>query len=63
MNHGDIYHQFNDSQQIKESNLKERSSEFKKERTGDGDFSYLRSGWHGCFKLLQWFCDQGSSNS
>ncbi|WMV45506.1 hypothetical protein MTR67_038891 [Solanum verrucosum] len=44
-----------------EENLKERSREPKKERSGDDDFSYSRSGGHGHPQFRQKFSDQGSS--
>ncbi|WMV18941.1 hypothetical protein MTR67_012326 [Solanum verrucosum] len=51
------------AQQIEEEKLKERSREAKKARTGDGDFSCLRSNGHGRSKFPQSFFGQGSINA
>lgn len=40
----------------------ERTREAKSVKTGDGDFSHLRSQWHICSRFWQRFFDQGSSN-
>ncbi|KAK4717896.1 hypothetical protein R3W88_016234 [Solanum pinnatisectum] len=59
----DISHLIIHSQQIEEDKLKESSREAKREKTGDGDFSYLRSNGHGRSRFQQRFSGQGSSNA
>ncbi|WMV24231.1 hypothetical protein MTR67_017616 [Solanum verrucosum] len=48
---------------LRREKLKKRSTESKKARTGDGDFSYSRFNGHGRFKFRQMFFIQGSSNA